>query len=259
MPMILKAILLGLIQGLTEFLPVSSSGHLVIFHKLFDFHQNSLLFDIFLHVGTLVPVVIVFRDEIRTLLTTRRKWLALLATGTVPIVFVGVLLHDHIQSAFETIRWVGPLLLVNAAILFASRPLAGLRQDKQAPGWRHAVVVGVAQAAAILPGISRSGTTISTGLATGLDRENAARFSFLLAIPAILLALAYKLLKLFGEGEAVEAGMWGPIAVGTVVAMLVGYAALRVLLAVVRRRGLAHFGWYCLAVGAACLVYHLVQ
>jgi undecaprenyl-diphosphatase len=259
MPMLLKAILLGLIQGLTEFLPVSSSGHLVIFQDLFGFHENSLLFDVFLHVGTLVPVVIVFRNEIRTLLTTRRTWPALLVAGTVPIALVGLLLHKQIETTFETVRWVGPLLLVNAGVLLAGGPLAGLHQRKRAPGWRHALAVGVAQAAAIMPGISRSGTTISTGMATGLDREDAARFSFLLAIPAIVLALVYKLSILPARGAAVGPAMWGAIAVGTLVSMLVGYAALRVLLAVVRRRRLGRFGWYCLAVGAASLVYHLVH
>ena len=258
MPLLVKAILLGVIQGLTEFLPVSSSGHLRIFHDLFGFHENSLLFDVFLHVGTLVPVVVVFRNDIGTLLTTRRRWVALLAIGTVPIVAVGLLLHDWIAVVFETSWWVGVLLLVNGGVLFAGSRLDTVRR-KEALGWRHAVAVGVAQAVAILPGISRSGSTISTGLATGLDREDAARFSFLLAVPAILLALVYKLSKLLGGAEEVGAGMWAPIAVGTLVSMLVGYAALRMLLAVVRRHKLGYFGWYCLAAGAACLVYHLVR
>lgn len=258
MPMLLKAILLGIIQGLTEFLPISSSGHLVVFHDLFGFHDGSLLFDVFVHVGTLVPVVVVFRKDIAALLTTRRRWLLLLAVGTVPIVCVGVLLHDAIELAFATSRWVGLLLVLNGVVLFAGSRLDTLRR-KQPAGWLHAVTVGLAQAVAILPGISRSGSTISIGLATGLDREDAARFSFLLAIPAILLALAYKLWQVVGGADQVAADMWGPIAAGTLVSMLVGYGALRGLLAVVRRHRLWWFGWYCLGAGAALLVYHLVQ
>jgi len=258
MPNLLKAVLLGIVQGLTEFLPVSSSGHLAIFHELFHFRDNSLLFDVFLHVGTLVPVFIVFRRDIASLCTTRRRWLPLLVLGTVPVVLVGALLHDKIEAVSEHVQWVGVLLIVNGVVLFAGSRLDALR-PKQAPGWLHAAAVGIAQAVAILPGISRSGSTISTGLATGLGREDAARFSFLLAIPAILLALAYKLWKVLGGSEAVAPGTWASIAAGTVVAMVVGYGALRVLLVVVRRHRLAYFGWYCIAVGAVVVAYHLVH
>jgi undecaprenyl-diphosphatase len=256
MPDLVKAVVLGIIQGLTEFLPVSSSGHLAIVHEPLDFRTNQLLFDVFLHVGTLVPVVIVFRRDIASLLTTRRRWLPLLVAGTVPAVIVGALLHDRIEAVAEHVACVGALLIVNGLMLFAGSRLGALHR-RQAAGWLHAAAVGVAQAVAILPGISRSGSTISTGLATGLDREDAARFSFLLAIPAILLAMAYELWKAWGGSEAVEAGMWAPIAAGTVVSMIVGYGALRALLAVVRRHRLVYFGWYCIAAGAAVLIYHL--
>ena len=259
MPMLLKAILLGIIQGFTEFLPISSSGHLRIFHDVFCFHESSLLFDIFLHVGTLVPVVVIFWKDIGTLLTTRRRWVALLVAGTVPIAVVGGLLGGRIEAAFETSRWVGLLLLVNGGVLLAGSRLDTVRSEKRSLGWLHAAAVGVAQAVAILPGISRSGSTISTGLATGLDREDAARFSFLLAIPAILLALAFKVWQLSRGAEAVEPTMWAPIAFGTVVSMVVGYAALRLLLVVVRRHKLAYFGWYCLAAGGVLLVVQLVR
>lgn len=256
MSTLIKAILLGIIQGLTEFLPVSSSGHLAILHEPLDFRTNQLLFDVFLHVGTLVPVFVVFRRDIASLLTTRRRWLPLLVLGTVPAVLVGALLHDKIETISEHVSWVGALLILNGIMLFAGSRLDGLR-PKQGPAWLHAAAVGIAQAVAILPGISRSGSTISTGLATGLDREDAARFSFLLAIPAILLALAYKLWKVWGGTEAVDSGMWAPIAAGTIAAMIVGYGALRALLAVVRRHRLVYFGWYCIAIGAAVLIYHL--
>jgi undecaprenyl-diphosphatase len=256
MTTLIKAIVLGIIQGLTEFLPVSSSGHLAIFHEPLNFRTNQLLFDVFLHVGTLVPVFIVFRRDIVSLLTTRRRWLPLLVAGTVPAVIVGALLHDRIEAVSEHVAWVGALLVLNGIMLLAGSRLDGLR-PKQAPGWLHAAAIGVSQAVAILPGISRSGSTISTGLATGLDREDAARFSFLLAIPAILLAMAYELWKVWGGTEAVEGGMWAPIAAGTVVSMIVGYGALRALLAVVRRHRRVYFGWYCIAAGAAVLIYHL--
>jgi undecaprenyl-diphosphatase len=258
MPTLLKAILLGIVQGITEFLPISSSGHLVAFHDLFGFHDSSLLFDVFVHVGTLVPIVVVFRKEIASLVTTRRRWVALLAVGTVPIVCVGLLAHDALAAAFETSRWVGFLLVVNGVILLVGSRLDVLSRKRPA-GWLHAVAVGVAQAVAILPGISRSGSTISTGLATGLEREDAARFSFLLAIPAIVLAMAYKLWRVVRGADQVAADVWGPIAVGTLAAMVVGYGALRVLLAVVRRHRLSWFGWYCLAAGAGLVVYRLIR
>jgi len=261
MPILLKAILLGVIQGVTEFLPVSSSGHLRICHDLFGFHDNAVLFDVCLHVGTLVPVVLIFWHDIRSLFTTRRRWLVLLAAGTVPVVIVGALLGGPIETAFETSEragaWVGLLLVLNGCMLLAGARLDRPAQGTKPLGWLHTAVVGVAQAAAVLPGISRSGSTISTGLATGLDREDAARFSFLLSVPAISLALVYKLWKLLRGVEVVEAGLWGPVVVGTLVAMVVGYVALRLLLSVVRHRKLGYFGWYCLALGAAWLAYQL--
>ncbi|MBN1918572.1 MAG: undecaprenyl-diphosphate phosphatase [Verrucomicrobia bacterium] len=255
MTTLLKAVLLGIIQGLTEFLPVSSSGHLVIFQDLFGFNEHSLMLDVFLHAGTLMPVFIVFRRDIAALFTTRRPWIWLIAAGTVPIVVVGALFYEPLTRAFASSRLVGALLLFNGAILLAGSRLGRTGATRSA-GWLHAGAVGLAQAVAILPGISRSGSTISTGLATGLDREDAARFSFLLAIPAILLALAHDLWKAFNGAEPIGSGVWGPIAAGTVAAAIVGYGALRLLLAVVRRRKLAPFGWYCLAVGAAVLVFH---
>jgi undecaprenyl-diphosphatase len=258
------ALLLGLIQGLTEFLPVSSSGHLAVAqYFLPGFSQPGLLFDIVLHLGTLLAVLVYFRREIGYMLralgpgtgdpTWRRLWI-LLAVGTVPAVVAALLFGDLIEESFSALWVVGVgwivtgVLLLSTARLKASERNAGNLGDLKLT---DALAVGLFQGAALLPGISRSGSTITGGLLRGFSHDASARFSFLLSIPAILGAAVYDLprVSLVGAEAAV-----GYIA-GFATAFLVGYACIGVVLRLLAIRRFHLFGYYCLAAGGAVLVY----
>jgi len=262
---ILGAIILGCIQGLTEFLPVSSSGHLAVAqHFLPGFHQPGVLFDIILHLGTLLAVLVFFRSEVKLLLSglapgasgaQGRRLILMLVVGTIPAVLVGLTLGPTIERSFTQLAVVGVGLLVTGSLLLVSKHLTHKegRQSRtldeiSAP---DAAWVGLLQSAALVPGISRSGSTIVAGLARGLSRDTAARFSFLLSIPAILGATVYEIPKahLLPE-DAIAAYV-----VGFFMAFAVGYGAIVIVLRCLAHRKFHVFGYYCLAVGGLILVY----
>jgi undecaprenyl-diphosphatase len=250
----LEALFLATIQGLTEFLPISSSGHLVLFQKLFRFTTPPILFDVFLHFGTLVSIVVFFRREIFFLITHFRKekevWLALIL-GSIPAAFFGFLLSARLASLFNSLfllagSWIlfGMILLVSRRFA-ASKGKAGLEKV----GSSDSLVIGFFQALALLPGISRSGSTIIGGFSRGLSHETAFKFSFLLAIPAILGATLLELKMVGFEGINLLTD-----SLAMVVAGLVGYGAL-VFLQKILRSGKFHlFGFYCLAIGVLALL-----
>lgn len=271
-----QAIVLGIVQGLTEFLPVSSSAHLAIVQRRMGLDPDSpalLLFDVLTHLGTLAAVLIVFRREILRLAiaavaspstgaaqaaprgTRISGTIFLLAVlACIPTAVIGLAFKEAFEAAFGKPKWIGASLLVTAALLtltgLTPRPRRGWRQFS---AWR-AVLVGVAQAAAILPGISRSGATICTALMLGLRRRWAAQFSFLIAFPAILGASALKFkdtLELPSENLA--ALNWAPLIAGSLVSCAVGLAALVALLATVRKARLHLFAPYCLLLGLLIL------
>lgn len=254
----LAAIIWGLVQGLTEFLPISSSGHLVIVPEWLarfgiDIGPPDLATSAVLHLGTLVAVLVYFRQDITKVLRLRsdtegRRIAMLVAVGTVPAL-IGLPLESTLEEFQDDVRRVGVALIVTGIVLFAGQRVArGLRRLEEA-NIPDALVVGVAQALALIPGISRSGMTISAGNARGLDPTEAARFSFLLGIPAIAGAGALSLPDLLGAGEL------GPeLAVGLLVAAISGYFAIAGLLLVIRRIGLGPFAVYCLIVGGLTLV-----
>ena len=277
MEVVLQAALTGFLQGLTEFIPVSSSAHLELAPWIVGWDEDRLIgtlaFDVFLHLGTLVALLIYFaRDWVRlaraffaSLLERRiaddgdRRLAWLLAAGTLPAAAIGFTLEGPIEELFHeggtSARLaIAAFLVVGAAMLLAAdrwgartRPLGSLR-------WSDALFVGLAQGLALLPGISRSGSTISAGLALGLEREAAARFSFLLATPITLGAGLYGSRKLFAEQlTGVE---WLAAGVGLVTAAIAGLAAIGFLLSWLRRRSVAAFGIYRLAF--AVLVVALV-
>jgi undecaprenyl-diphosphatase len=245
----LQAAWLAAVQGLTEFLPVSSSGHLVILQGIMHVPRQGIAFEVVVHLGTLLAVLVVYgRDLLQILggaLRLRRdslNMLGLLALGSVPAGAAGILLGDSVKKLFDSPLIASAMLLVTGSLLFATR---WVRRSGHAPRPLSAGVIGVAQALALLPGISRSGSTISTGLFFGLSREQAARFSFLLSVPAIAGA---GLLELPG----MSASDMGPhLLVGFVVSALTGYSALRLLLRFVRHGRLHVFCWYCWAAGIA--------
>ena len=255
----LDAIIWGLVQGLTEFLPISSSGHLVIVPEFLeslgmDIDPPSLAISAVLHLGTLVAVIVYFREDVMRVLHFRddpegRKIALLVLVGTIPAL-VGLPLKDTIETLQEDVTKVGFALMATGVILVIGQLLArGTRQliDGKIP---DAIVVGVAQAFALIPGISRSGITIAAGNSQRFQPTQAARFSFLLGIPAIAGAGLISLPDLFDDGT------FGPeLVVGMMVAAVSGYLAIAVLLASLRRIGLLPFAIYCLIVGGLTVAF----
>ena len=263
----IQAIVLGTIQGLTEFLPVSSSGHLVLLQNLFGLKEPELLFDICLHVGTLSAVIIVFYREILDILTALLQIPARLKTaggltplcradpsirmallivvGSIPTAVIGLLFKVITDQLFGSITVVGFMLLIIGTVLWLTRQIRGDGRPVRQTTLKDALIIGIVQGLAILPGISRSGSTISTALFLGVDRKVAGRYSFLLSIPAIVGALVLGL----DTPELQTTIPMGTIIAGSVVSGLVGWLALVILLRVVDRGQLHRFAPYCWAVG----------
>ena len=251
---IFEAIFLGIVQGLTEFLPVSSSGHLVLFRQIFGINEPPLLFDSMVHVGTLVAVfAVLWKDVLGLLKKPIQPMMLYLIIGTVPAVVAGLLFTDWLEAAFETGRFIGFAFLGTAALLVTAE-LLSRRAQRQAPGepgkmnWLDALAVGLCQAVAVIPGLSRSGATMSGALSRGLDRDLAARFSFLLSIPIILGAAVFQLRNIgdSAAGGVAATGGIGPaqIAAGSLTAALVGFFAVRLMLKIIREKSLFGFAVY---------------
>ncbi|MCL1601569.1 MAG: undecaprenyl-diphosphate phosphatase [Actinomycetia bacterium] len=248
----LDAIFWGVIQGLTEFLPVSSSGHLVLIPALFGRPGPDLATNAMLHLGTLGAVLMYYRSDIARMAKfdkPARRLITLILIGTVPAVTLGLLFEDKVEELISEPRKVAFMLIVTGIILLATTMLR--LGDKQITDVqpRDAVLIGLAQASALIPGISRSGMTISAGLVRGLERIEAARFAFLLGIPVIAGAGLLQMVDALRLGEPIPATVW----VGVVVAGLTGYAAIAILLRLLTRVGLAPFGVYCVAFGAIAM------
>lgn len=253
-----QGILLGLVQGLTEFLPVSSSGHLVLVEALMGVQTPGVFVEVALHVATLGSVLVVYGGRlwstVRGVLAGRRddlRYAGLLALGTAPAGAVGVLFHAKIETAFDSLTFVGIAFVVTGLMLWSTRRLQGQRRQ---PGWLGALGVGAAQAVAIFPGISRSGSTVSAGLWARLAPVEAAEYSFLLAVPVIAGAALVE-----GRGMAADVVAVGavPLAVSLAVAFASGVWSIRLLVALLRRGRFYAFAPYCWAVGAFTIAYAL--
>lgn len=283
---LIKAIILGLIQGVAEFLPISSSGHLAIFKHVLDFDTDTgLLFDVLLHLGTLAAVFVAFWKDIFELIkegfsiigqffksvylcaAKRQKWQPVITTpyrrfvmlvivSTIPTGIMGVLLKDVISAASATLIVPGILLLLNGVILFISDRLADGKLTAENASYGRAAVVGVAQGVATFPGISRSGTTITACLACGFSREFAVKYSFIMSIPAILGALVLELLD-FSPEMLSASGLMNYLT-GTVIAGVVGYVCIKTMLVIVRGKKFKYFAYYCFAMGAFAVVFSLL-
>ena len=265
------AVVLGVIQGLTEFLPVSSSGHLVLFQNLFGLEEPEIFFDVSLHMGTLAAICVFFFKDLREIATTLfsvSTWSAregsvwkrlcrkpeirlfgLILVGTVPTGFLGLLFRPMAAKAFSSILLVGIMLFVTGMLLWLTRGLKRGGRNAAQLTILDALFIGTIQGLAILPGISRSGSTIAMGLFRGIDRETAARYSFLLSIPAILGAMTMEL------GEAVASG-FPPMRVvlpGAFMAAVVGYGSLRILVHLVKKGDLHVFAPYCWLLGGVAI------
>ena len=269
MTSILEAIILGIVQGLTEFLPISSSGHLILAQWATGWEgelMNSLTFDVALHVGTLTAVLWYFwRDWLKlgkaSLRVLQRKaqpyeaklvWY--IALATVPAVIAGLTLEHTVETLFRNPLLVAAALAFGSLLMWVADRFAARNRYLSDMTLGHAVLVGIAQAVALVPGISRSGITISAGLAAGYRREDAARFSFLLSTPVIAGAALLKVRDISFQGHA----MWGCI-LGTLGASVVGYLAIRFLIRYLERHSLNIFVWYRLALAAAVVLFWAVK
>lgn len=269
---IFKAIILGAIQGATEFLPVSSSGHLVIVQSLLGVRLEGgglLAFDVCLHFGTLLAVLVFFRKEIGQIVSSyfrkssderpsggfsvkeARRLGLLIVIGTVPAVIVGLTLNDFFEELVSNAISAAFMLLITGAILWGTRWMGEGVIGVMRMGWVRALIIGCAQALAIIPGISRSGSTIAGALYAGVNRDLAARFAFLLAVPAIAGATVFKL----GDLANFSGNIMLATAIGTLVAFVVGLACIRWLLAIVRRGQIFWFAPYCWLAGLVTIVY----
>jgi len=271
----LEAIILGILQGLTEFLPVSSSGHLVLFQHLFGLKEAELFFDVCVHLGTLVAVIIVFRHEIIKIISAllqlvalggqKEKFLqkmesepelkmaVLIVIGSIPTAILGLLFASIADRLFSSTLIVGLMLMVTGLLLWLTRK-AETHAIAASDGHlttAKAFIIGIVQGLAIIPGISRSGSTISTGLLLGVDRETAARYSFLLSIPAIVGAGLLSLKDGFSQTTPV---IWTSL-LGAVTAAIVGYGALKSLLHLVKKGRLYVFAPYCWLVGLLAILF----
>ena len=269
---ILEALVLGIVQGAAEFLPISSSGHLVLVPWWLGWEKPPLLFDVIAHVGTALAVVVYFwRDWIRIVtagvnmirkraITNNDERLAFfLVAGNIPAGVLGVLLGDVFETAFSKVAIVAAMLLVTAAILFISERLSKVGKTLTHLTWQDALVIGLAQAVAIMPGISRSGSTIAAGLMQKLSREDAARFSFLLGTPLIFAAGALKVFEALTADGAFDEASVLDLVVGLITSALVGFVCIAVLLGIVRRRPLYLFVIYCAAFGLTTLAAILIR
>ncbi len=255
------AVFLGIVQGLTEFLPVSSSGHLVIFQHVFNITQNQLAFDVLVHIGTLLAVFIAFwKDIISILRKPFDKLTYLIIVGCIPAGLAGFLLAPVFERAFESLLVVGLGLMFTGIILKLSESMSnrnfGLKEIYETSYW-DAIFIGIIQALAIIPGVSRSGSTIAGGLLAGFEREFAARFSFLLSIPVILGAGVFELKDAFLNG--IPHDLLLPYILGPLTAAIFGYLAIKVVLRLVRRGRLSVFSYYCWTVGLLTLTYYFFK
>ncbi len=288
---ILESILLGIVQGVTEFLPVSSSGHLAILQNIFHVETNgSMLFDIMLHLGTLAAVFIVYHKDIwnmikefflmvgdmfsnlytlilnkihktslkykKIIANSYRKFVVLILVSTVPTGVIGVLGKDVVEGASNTLLIPGICLLITGVLLLMAELKKEGNKTPKTVSYRDGLVIGTAQGLATLPGLSRSGTTIAACLFCGLDRKFAVKYSFILSIPAILGAAVLEVKDVIAE--PIETAQIGVYAVGMVFAGVVGYICIKTMLVIVRRKKFKYFAYYCFIVGIVAIVGHFL-
>lgn len=274
---LMHAIVLGAVQGVTEFLPISSSGFLILIPELFGWQVQSLAFDAFLHIATLAAVVAALWGEVKAMAmailfrkkddasASWRRLAAWIVLSTIPVLAAGYVLQEVLLVEFRSVQIVAWSFIVWGVVLYVVDRRAGshmtTRKDRSAPpcrlavvGWRRALFIGLSQAIALIPGTSRSGITITAGLAAGLSRETAARFSFLLAIPAIAAAGFWKLGSVASGSETIELF---PLAVGFTVALVTAFLTVRFLLTFLRRHTFAELAVFRVVVGVAMLLISL--
>ncbi|MBE5936628.1 MAG: undecaprenyl-diphosphate phosphatase [Lachnospiraceae bacterium] len=288
---LLNAILLGLLQGLAEFLPISSSGHLAIFEVLFKVENAGMVFDILLHLGTLLAIFVAYWKDIKMLVvegflivfgtignagrfiinitrkdnkltynqiinTPYRKFVVLVIVSTIPTGIIGIVLKDIIDAASSSLLVTGTCLLITGLMLIVSDMVQPGKKKPNQVKYREAGIIGIVQGLATFPGISRSGSTITACLLCGFDKSFAVKYSFIMSIPAVMGAAILEL-KDFGE-VAVTSTELVYYGIGTLVAAVVGYICIKTMLVVVRGKKFKYFAYYCFAIGLFSIIWHLV-
>lgn len=258
--------ILSIVQGLTEFLPVSSSAHLIFVPKLLGWQDQGLAFDIAVHVGTLLAVIAYFRQDIKRMvpdfirslwgktLTTQAKIVWAVGFATIPVGLVGLFAKDHIENYLRSPIVIAWSTIIFGIMLFVADKLSVRRRDEEHLNWRDILTIGCGQALSLLPGTSRSGITLTAGLARGLTRQAAARFSFLLSIPVILLAGSLETLTLVKEGEPIA---WELLGFGVICSALSGYCCIHYFMTLLDKIGVTLFVIYRLLLGSFLLLYFL--
>lgn len=271
-----QGLVLGVLQGLTEFLPVSSSGHLVLGQNFFGISEPALSFDVSVHIGTLVAVLVVFFEQIKAIFVSLGRLIrsagsmdkikqavqedgdvrfaALIIVGSIPTAIIGLILRNYVDLLFSSLVIVGSMLLVTGTFLWFTRLTPSGGKKVEEIGFGTALFIGVCQGLAVIPGISRSGATIAAGLFSGVERETAARYSFLLSMPAIVGAELLMLKDSFATGIGINF----ITLLSTLVAFIVGTLALVVLMRIVKKGRLHLFAPYCWALGAITIILGLV-
>ncbi len=259
------SIILGLIQGLTEFLPVSSSGHLVYGERLLKISKGDVVFEVMVHVGTLVAVLFFFRKRIAAIILAilsiwkrdktpeqlenlKLAWYLIL--GTIPAVIFGFLFKDFLEKSFNSIRWTSIEFIINGVILIAT--IWAVDRSRRINNW-NTLFMGTAQAIAIIPAISRSGSTIAAGMFSGISKEKVAEFSFLLSIPAIGGAAILEIPEFLKVSSSVST--MHIYLLGTLISAVVGYLSIAFLISVIKKGKFFYFGLYCLALGILGLLF----
>ena len=288
---LLEAILMGVIQGLTEFLPVSSSGHLAIFKIIFHIETDTgILFDVLLHLGTLIAIFIVFYKDIFRMViegfsiigdfftnvkiffgnifskedqpyhkiidNSYRKFVMLVIVSTIPTGFIGYAASDIVEAASTVLLVPGCCLVLTAVLLFVSDVVADGYKTPKNITYSNAFFIGICQGFATLPGLSRSGTTITACLLSGFNRKFAVKYSFIMSIPAILGAMVLQLTDI--GSAAIDSSQLGIYAVGMLVAAVVGYICIKTMLVIVKKRKFTYFSIYCLVVGILSIIGYFV-
>jgi undecaprenyl-diphosphatase len=257
------ALLLGIVQGITEFLPISSDGHLVVVQHILGYSESLLVFDVFVHAGTLLAILVFFRRPVyqHTVGVFKadgdksRKLLLYIIIASIPAGIVGLTLEDSIEKLFASATATGYFWILNGLVLLIIPKLRIGNKDYSEISWRDALLIGMAQSTAILPGVSRSGTTISTGMARGMEPVHAANFSFLMAIPAILGAILLQV----DDALLIDSHELKIYAFGALMAAIVGFGAIYLLLKLLARRKIQPFGWYCILAGLITVGYSWIK
>lgn len=251
---IIWAIILGVVQGITEWIPVSSSGHLVIIQQLFNL-ESDILFDLILHLGTLLALFIYFRKDLLNILKSivslnfkspNGKLALFVIIGTIPAALIGFIFHDFFTSLFSSLKYVAIALIFNGLFLFISEKRLGNKELN----FKNTFLIGLAQAISIIPGISRSGSTIGTGLLLGIKREDAGKFSFLLSIPIILGASLYEISR-----NSINSFSLTPLLIGFITSFIFGFLTLKILMKMIKEKKFHYFSYYCIIVGLILLLF----